>query len=30
MMTLFGIPLDIHPIWLTLEVAALTTLALLI
>ena len=29
-MTLFGIPLDTHPIWLTLEVAAMTTLALMI
>ncbi|KTG16880.1 MULTISPECIES: molybdate ABC transporter permease subunit [unclassified Guyparkeria] len=27
-MTLFGIPLDTHPIWLTLQVATLTTLML--
>ncbi|MFO7808542.1 molybdate ABC transporter permease subunit [Guyparkeria sp.] len=29
-MTLFGIPLDTHPIWLTLQVAAATTIILLI
>ena len=29
-MTLFGIPLDTHPIWLTLQVAAITTVVLLI
>ncbi|RRQ24547.1 molybdate ABC transporter permease subunit [Guyparkeria sp. SCN-R1] len=29
-MTLFGIPLDTHPIWLTLQVAAVTTILLLL
>lgn len=29
-MTLFGIPFDTHPIWLTLQVAAVTTLLLLL
>ncbi|MFO7582274.1 molybdate ABC transporter permease subunit [Guyparkeria sp.] len=29
-MTLFGIPLDTHPIWLTLQVAAVTTIVLLL
>ncbi len=29
-MTLFGIPLDAHPIWLTLQVAAVTTILLLL
>ncbi len=29
-MTLFGIPLETHPIWLTLQVAAVTTILLLV
>ncbi len=29
-MTLFGIPLDTHPIWLTVQVAAITTIVLLV